>query len=213
MRNLLVLSALLGVTATSHPAPACGYDPIHAFLVSEHYIPHHGGEAANRTFALTDRTPAPTDGWQLVAPRSYDNTQFVDDRKADTDYSFTLLGDHVSLNVASSKRVFIRNSWDNREAMHGYELTTDGKDYAIAVPGSHVDLSFERMENVAAGIDRAGDAETTTSFEDGAFKTEIRRDGHVVGTYAGTPFGRLAADGMEYLLVRNDGELKSVMLR
>ena len=226
MRNLLALSALLCLAAT-RPTPACGFYMPRVFLTSTHYIPH--GAPNEVTFALTDHRDVPEDGWQLLAPMSYDSTMIAA-AKDSPSLTLTLLGPDAKTVVTSDHRMFVKGGFDRAAPMGGYVVDTKGKHFDIAVSGSHVDMTFERLTSidwtgadglwladnklpwVSASVEHLGNVDTLTAYIDGAERTAIRREGQLVGTYDGRPLGRLGADGMEYLLIDHDGDVRSIML-
>ena len=229
MRNLLILSALLAPLATaSRSAPACGFYMPKVFLVEDHYIPD-GGAHHERSFVMADHRDVPTEGWTALAPRSYDATQIAD-APAIQPMTLTLLGNGAAQTVTTTKRVFVRDSFGDAPAMGAYEIDTGGKHFSIAVSGSHVDLAFAALaqgvwsqddakwladNNLAwrdASIETLGNLDALTAYVDGQFKTTIRRDGHLVGTYDGRPLGRLDSDGMQYLLVEHAGDVRSIYI-
>ena len=227
MRNLLALSALLCLAA--RPAPACGYYPPRVFLVTHHFVPQ--STQHERTFALTDHRDVPDSdsAWEVLAPSSYDGTQIADAPVSPT-LALTLLGHDGKLVVTATHRVFLRWASDAPNAMGAYEVDTQGKRFEIAVTGSHFELAFDHLANGfwtsedarfladnhlawgSAQVERIGNIETLSAYVDGVFQTAVRREGKLVGTYAGTPIGRLGSDGMEYLLINHDGDVRSIML-
>ena len=228
MRNLLALSALLCL-ASSRPTPACGFYMPRVFLITDHVVP--GGAPRERAFARTDHRDVPGDDgtWELLAPSSYDATQIAD-APAGRELALTLLGRDGKLAVTATHRVFLRWSFAAPGAMGAYELDTHGKHFDIAVAGAHVDLVFEHLASGfwtsadarwladnhlawdSAMVEHIGNVETLTAYVDGSYQTAIRREGQLVGTYPGTPLGRLGTDGMEYLLLDHGGDVQSIML-
>ena len=225
MRNLLALSALLCLAA-SRPTPACGFYMPRVFLTSTHYIPH--GAPNEVTFALTDHRDVPDDGWALLAPMSYDSTMVID-AKESPPLQLTLLGPADKSVVQAKHRMFIKGG-EHPTPMGAYVVDTGGRHFDIAVSGSHIDMAFDRLELIAftpkdaawladnklawesATVEHIGNVDTLSAWADGATRTVVRREGQLVGTYDGRPVGRLGADGMEYLLIEHDGDVRSIML-
>jgi hypothetical protein len=225
MRNLLILSALLA--AATRPAPACGFYSPRVYIITEHFIP---GEAVReRSFALTDRRDVPADGWSLLAARSYDPTQIAD-APASPPMTLTLLGDGAPTTITTTKRVFLKHELDRHDPMGGYEIATGGKHFAIAVSGSHVDMSFAKLESAtwtaddekwladnkipwtAAEVEHLGNLDTFSAYIDGETQTVVRREGVLLGQFAGRPVGRLDADGQQFMLIEHDGSVRSIYI-
>jgi len=219
MRNVILLAPFL--TLATRPAPACGFYMPRVFMVSDHY-----GAGA---FALTDHRDVPTAGWLQLAPNSYDATEIAP-APATPALTMTLLGTDGARVVQATKRVFVRNDWGRGQPMGAYAVDTGGKYFQIAVSGSHVNMTFERLAPAAwtaddarflaanqlpwstAAVERLGDVESLTASVDGEERTVVRRGDVLLGTFDGTVIGRLGADGMQYLLVAHDGDVRAVWL-
>jgi hypothetical protein len=225
MRNLLILSALLA--AASRPAPACGFYSPRVYIITDHYIPGGGGH--ERSFVLTDRRDVPTEGWSLLAARSYDPTQIAV-APAGSSMTLTLLGAGAPTTVTTTRRVFLKNELDRHDPMGGFEISTGGKRFAIAVAGSHVDMAFAKLESVAwtaddatwfadnkiawaeASVEHLDNLDAFTAYIDGEPQTVLRRDGQLLGQFAGLPVGRLDADGQRFMLVEHGGAVQSIYI-
>ena len=225
MRNLLVLSALLA--AASRPAPACDFYSPRVFIITDHFVP--GAAVHERTFVLADHRDVPTEGWSLLAPRSYDPAEIAD-APAIQPMTLTLLGSGAPVTVTTTKRVFLRGEFDRHDPMSAFEIDARGKRFAIAVSGSHVDMAFAPLEHAEwtaddarwfaankiawseAAVEHLGNLDAFTAYIDGEQQTVLRREGQLLGQFAGRPVGRLDADGQQFMLVEHDGAVRSIYI-
>ncbi len=223
MKQLLVLSALLATTANS--APACGFYSPRVFIITAHHVPHVG----ERTFALTDHRDVPQEGWNLLAPSSYDSAQIAD-APAIQPMTLTLLGDGAPETITTTKRVFLKGEFDRHEPMGGVELATAGKHFAIAVSGKHVDMAFAKLEAGTWTPEDAkwladnkidwseayalhlGNLDAFSSYVGDEEQTVVRRAGVLLGQFAGHAIGRLDADGQQFLLIEHAGDVRSIYI-
>jgi hypothetical protein len=239
-----LLAAVLATTTVSTSiADACGgyvrVDPAPRVLAVSTHTSFNGARSTSRAFVVLEQ-PVQLDAktpWQLVAPRSYDNTQIFTMSPLANPMEVTLVGPSGARVIKTAKQVALKGSWQigwdkTRIALEA--PVKQGERFAIAIAGRAADATWgeiEYHEGTAAttwwlgqqGIKDPqyvglrtikGMAFDIVEYSQGDTTHFVVRDGdRTVGLAAnGRVLGSVTTNGRSFLVFDTDGQIRLLEL-